>query len=80
MITQRKKILLKNIFNEQKKIELKKPAPAIPIRKLCEYEKIRDKNIKERLDAMIQSGLWSKEDVDAIYLKHQLVTKTKTNN
>ena len=73
-------ILLKNIFNEQKKIELKKPAPAIPIRKLCEYEKIRDKNIKERLDAMIQSGLWSKEDVDAIYLKHQLVTKTKTNN
>ena len=33
---------------------LKKPIAALPVRELCEYEKIREKNIKERYEAMKQ--------------------------
>ena len=34
---------------------LKKPIAALPVRELCEYEKIREKNIKERYEAMKKS-------------------------
>ena len=34
---------------------MKKPIAALPVKELCEYEKIREKNIKERYEAMKKS-------------------------
>ena len=46
----------RNMENKEKretlKKALKKPIAALPVRELCEYEKIREKNIKERYEAM----------------------------
>ena len=33
---------------------MKKPIAALPVKELCEYEKIREENIKERYEAMKQ--------------------------
>ena len=49
----------RNMENKEKrkalKKALKKPIAALPVRELCEYEKIREKNIKERYEAMKKS-------------------------
>ena len=37
---------------------LKKPFAALPVGELCEYEKIREKNIKERYEAMKKSKFY----------------------
>ena len=33
---------------------MKKPIAALPVKELCEYEKIREENIRERYEAMKQ--------------------------
>ena len=45
-----------------KKQEYKKPMPALAEREQCQYEKIRDSIIKERLEAMRESGLFDNFD------------------
>ena len=46
----------RNMANKEKrkalKEALKKPIPALPVRELSEYEKLRENNIKERYEAM----------------------------
>ena len=39
---------------------------------LSEYEIIRQNNINERLKGMVESGLWSKEEVALIKNRHML--------
>ena len=41
---------------------MKKPIAALPAKELCEYEKIREENIKERYEAMKQCGFF--EDLE----------------
>ena len=52
----------RNMENKEKrkalKKALKKPIAALPVRELCEYEKIREKNIKERYEAMKKSNFF----------------------
>ena len=50
-------------MKEMKKQKLKKPAPPLPKTEICEYEKIREDNIRERHRAMVNSGLFSKEEL-----------------
>ena len=49
----------RNMENKEKRKALKKalkrPIAALPVRELSEYEKIREKNIKERYEAMKKS-------------------------
>ena len=45
---QRMKKIERNRKHREKLEGLKKPAPPLPTRELCEYEKIRDRNIAER--------------------------------
>ena len=45
---QRMKKIERNRKHREKVEGLKKPAPPLPTRELCEYEKIREKNIAER--------------------------------
>ena len=59
--------------DEKKKAE-KIPLQPLPERPLCEYEKIRENNIKEREDAMIAAGFYAdlpeyKKDVKTIKMK-----------
>ena len=41
-------------------------------KELSEYEIIRQNNIIERLDAMVESGLWSKEEVTLLKNRYML--------
>ena len=54
----------RNMENKEKretlKKALKKPIAALPVRELCEYEKIREKNIKERYEAMKKCKFFEK--------------------
>ena len=50
-------------MKEMKKQKLKKPSPPLPKTEICEYEKIREDNIRERHRAMVNSGLFSKEEL-----------------
>ena len=43
---------------QEKKDLLKAPLDPLPIRPLCEYEELREKNIKEREEAMAKSGFF----------------------
>ena len=43
---------------EQLKAAMDKPIKAFPEKELCEYEKLREKNIKERMQAMEESGFF----------------------
>ena len=45
-----------NMKKEEKKRAHNEPLCPIPERPLCEYEKFRERNIKEREDAMIAAG------------------------
>ena len=49
----------------QRKEELKS-------KELSEYEIIRQNNIKERLEGMVESGLWSKEEVALLQNRYML--------
>ena len=44
---------------------------------ISEYEIIRNNNINERLEGMIESGLWSKEEVALLKKRYMLETKSK---
>lgn len=55
---EQKKAVRKKKYEETKKA-LGVPLEPLPERALCEYEKIRENNIKEREDAMIASGFFS---------------------
>ena len=49
----------KNQENQkQLKLALLTPHPQVPQRELCAYEKIRENNIRERMDAMAESGFF----------------------
>ena len=48
--------------NEDLKAAMKKPINPIPVRELCEYEKLRLSNIEEREKAMAESGFF--DDMD----------------
>ena len=50
-------------IKEMKKQKLKKPAPPLPKTEICECEKMRKDNIQERHRAMVNSGLFSKEEL-----------------
>ena len=56
----------RNMENKEKrkalKKALKKPIAALPVRELCEYEKIREKNIKERCEAMKKSTFFEEPE------------------
>ena len=41
---------------EEMKQAMKKPISPLPVSELCPYEKLREQIIKERRDAMIESG------------------------
>ena len=62
-----------------KKKEYKKPMPALAEREQCQYEKIRDSIIKERLEAMRESGLFDNFDEmkERIY-KEKLIVEQKS--
>ena len=51
-------ILEENLNEPPTKEELKKPIPPIPVSERCPYEKVREQIIKERKDAMIESGFF----------------------
>ena len=60
-------LLVKQIFWNQEKFGDKEttvpswpecPIEALPVREKCAYEKLRDKNIKERKEAMENSGFF----------------------
>ena len=63
-----------------KKKEYKKPMPALAEREQCQYEKIRDSIIKERLEAMRESGLFDNFDEmkERIY-KEKLIVEQKSS-
>ena len=44
----------------ERKTEMDRPIDPFPNQELCEYEKLREKNIKEREEAMAASGLFEK--------------------
>ena len=44
-------------------------------KEISEYEIIRNNNINERLEGMIESGLWSKEEVALLKKGYMLETK-----
>ena len=46
-------------------------------KEISEYEIIRNNNINERLEGMIESGLWSKEEVALLKKGYMLETKSK---
>ena len=46
-------------------------------KEISEYEIIRNNNINERLEGMIESGLWSKEEVALLKNGYMLETKSK---
>ena len=46
-------------------------------KEISEYEIIRNNNIIERLEGMIESGLWSKEEVALLKKGYMLETKSK---
>ena len=50
-------------MKEMKKQKLQKPPPPLPKTEICEYEKMREDNIQERHRAMVNSGLFSKEEL-----------------
>ena len=56
----KKKIQKENNQENQKqlKLALLTPLPPIPQRELCDYEKIRENNIRERMEAMAESGFF----------------------
>ena len=59
------KIMKRNERKEKRKAlmkKFKKPLPPLPSKELCEYEKIREENIKERYEAMKQCGFF--EDLE----------------
>ena len=43
---------------KERKAAMNKPVPPLPERELCDYEKMRDKNVRERQMAMAQSGFF----------------------
>ena len=43
---------------KEMKEAMKKPIPPIPVSERCPYEKVREQIIKEREDAMIESGFF----------------------
>ena len=44
----------------ERKKEMNRPIDPFPKQQLCEYERLREKNIKEREEAMAASGLFEK--------------------
>ena len=46
--------------NEELKQAMQCPVMPLPVQELCEYEKIRADNIKEREEAMANSGFFEK--------------------
>ena len=46
--------------NEELKQAMQRPVMPLPVQELCEYEKVRVDNIKEREEAMANSGFFEK--------------------
>ena len=50
-------------MKDMRKVQLRKPASPIPKQKMCDYEKIREANMKERMKEMIKSGYWTEDEL-----------------
>ena len=55
-------VMSKN-YKNLRKDKLNEPVAVLPEFVKCEYEKIRDSNIKERMKKMISSGLWTEDQL-----------------
>jgi hypothetical protein len=59
--------LLDKHRKEQIKERLQKPASPLPGRKKCLYEELREENIRQKIKAMGESGLWSADELKVLY-------------
>ena len=53
----------RRLMQEKRKAKMKEPVKPLPVGEPCEYEKIREKNIRERQEAMEACGFF--EDLKA---------------
>ena len=58
----------------ERKEAMDEPVPPLPERELCEYEKLRERNIKEREEAMAASDFF--EDLSEFKKKTGLIHDT----
>ena len=55
--------VMSRYYKNLRKDKLNEPVAVLPEFVKCEYEKIRDSNIKERMKKMISSGLWTEDQL-----------------
>ena len=66
--------LMKKYYENEKKKKLKAPPPPIPQSDPCQYEIIRDNIVKERMQEIAKSGLWTEDELKKMpgykYISH----------